>query len=804
MSIGFVCRNLSWLVVAFFALLIAPRLCAAQPFFFSLSSRFELSDSVEVPQADADTLSRLEQAKAFAGDQQWDEAVETLRQVMEKDLGRVIAASDRRYVSVREYCQMRLAVLPAQALALYRARIDAQAKRLFDDVVARHDVRALRDMLDQYFVSSTGDDALLALGDMALERGEHGVARASWEALIPTPPQSVPRDAFDRTIADDGLATERREQLQRWYQPDSAIPPAVYRLRTDEALTDETRRELVACWNDRNLPPNRLAYPDSDVDLASVRARLVLVSILEGSLERAADELVAFTAMHASARGRLAGLEVNYVESLTALLAGAKDWQPSAAGRDWPTFAGAMSRSHCGPAALAPDVVLWSEPISLPKAPVTDSFYPSPRVAETKNELLSYHPIVVGNLVAVNTQHEIRIYDLRTGKPAWGGDAVIFRPAEPIAERVHGTASTLGVARFTLTAHEGFLYARMGDPLTTRPEDSVNYHQPSYLVGLDLVGEGRLTWPPLRLEEKWAYEGSPVTDGKRVFVALRHGTRPQSHVACYDARTGRQLWRQFVASAETPSRGQSGECTHNLLTLVDDVVYVNTNLGAVAALAADTGHPLWIVRYPRAKKGDLNQRATHFYRDLTPCLYDRGRLIVAPADSESILAYDAATGLLLWETNLANDVVHLLGVGGDALWASGEKLWRINVMTGKVSYPWPEGPTPKGFGRGVLAGGKVYWPTVQAIHVFDQRTGQEQAPVMLEARGIHSGNLVAAGEVLVIASSDRLTALGPADYSAAGNTLGQGERAKPRTEQATRAPAPSGRTRPASQSASGR
>jgi hypothetical protein len=104
----------------------------------------------------------------------------------------------------------------------------------------------------------------------------------------------------------------------------------------------------------------------------------------------------------------------------------------------------------------------------------------------------------------------------------------------------------------------------------------------------------------------------------------------------------------------------------------------------------------------------------------------------------------------------------------------------------------------------VLAGGKVYWPTVQAIHVFDQRTGQEQAPVMLEARGIHSGNLVAAGEVLVIASSDRLTALGPADYSAAGNTLGQGERAKPRTEQATRAPAPSGRTRPASQSASGR
>ncbi len=136
---------------------------------------------------------------------------------------------------------------------------------------------------------------------------------------------------------------------------------------------------------------------------------------------------------------------------------------------------------------------------------------------------------------------------------------------------------------------------------------------------------------------------------------------------------------------------------------------------------------------PARKKGDLNQRATHFYRDLTPCLYDRGRLIVAPADSDSILAYDAATGLLLWETGLAKDVVHLLGVGGDALWASGEKLWHINVATGKVSYPWPEGPTPKGFGRGVLAGGKVYWPTVREIHVFDQRSGQEHAPIQLEA-----------------------------------------------------------------------
>jgi tetratricopeptide (TPR) repeat protein len=762
-NIGFACRT-TWLVGAGAWLslwLIVADSCQAQAFFYSFTSRFELSDAIEVPQADSDTRARLEQAKAFVADRQWDEAIEAFRQVMESAPGRVIAAGDRRFVSVREFCHMLIAALPADAVALYRSRVDPQAKHLFDEAIARHDTAALRRVTDQFFASASGDDALLALGDLALERGDHGQARAWYEKLIETPPQSVPRAPFEKSLGDEQITAEQRALLEHWYPPDSAEPPTAYVLRRDESLDDNTRLALVDFWRDRGLTAGRLAYPRSDLDLAGVRARLVLVSILEGSLERARGELAGFQAIHATAAGRLGGLDVNYAEALTALLAAAPSWPPTAVDREWPTFAGAMSRCKVAPVAFEPYAPLWAEPIVLPKAPATDSSYPSPRVAETKNELLSYHPIVVENLVLVDTQNEVRAYDLHTGKPAWGNDAVIYRPGEPVSERSHGMPSTLGVARFTLTAHAGLLYARLGDPLTTRPEDNSIYHQPSYLVGLDLGGEGRLVWPPIRLEDKWAFEGTPVTDGSRIYVAVRHGTRPQSHVACYDARTGRQLWRQFVASAETPARGQSGECTHNLLTLVDGMVFVNTNLGAVAALSAESGRPAWIVRYPRAKKGDLNQRATHFYRDLTPCLYDRGRLIVAPSDCESILAYDAATGLLLWETSLAKDVIHLLGVAGEALWASGEKLWRINVSTGKVSYPWPEGPTPKGFGRGILAGTKVYWPTSQSIHVFDQRTGEESAPIELESRGIPSGNLVAAGEILLIAGSERLTALGP-------------------------------------------
>ena len=63
----------------------------------------------------------------------------------------------------------------------------------------------------------------------------------------------------------------------------------------------------------------------------------------------------------------------------------------------------------------------------------------------------------------------------------------------------------------------------------------------------------------------------------------RADIRPQAHVACFDTTTGRMRWRRFICAAETPARAAMAECTHNLLTLAGGTIYVNTNLGAVAA-----------------------------------------------------------------------------------------------------------------------------------------------------------------------------------------------------------------------------
>lgn len=679
-------------------------------------SRYELSGTVEVDRAGREALALLDRAKALLADRQWGEAIDTLVRVMEGHGHKLVGVTERRFVSVRDYCHLQLASLPPEALKLYRDRVDPQAKRLFEDGVSRRAARPLLDLLDRAFASSWGDNALNALGEMALESGDYASARAYWEKIIPVP------------------------------------PPA-------------------------GAPSTWLSVPDTELDLAGIRARLVLVSILEGSLGRARDELAQLVRLHPNARGRFGGRTGEYAAVLSAMLAESAAWPKRRAAPDWPTFAGSPLRNGVGP--TAPDVgsPVWQ--VSLRRflvslKPAWGDSAPAARVAEDPKSPLSYHPIVLGNLVLVNNLSEILAFDLATGKPAWGHDrSLIYADAlDEDARQSYVPPGSLGLPRFTMTAYGGRLYARMGPAVTVRPQESRGVFGSGYLVCLDLSAEGRLAWkisPP----EGMAFEGAPLSDGTSVYVAMRRSeVQPQVHVACYDAQTGQPRWRQFVCAAEVPARGAAAEISHNLLTLRRDTLYCNSSCGAVAALAARDGRPLWVTLYPRALSGDLAKPPPHANRDLTPCLYDRGTLLVAPADSPRLFAVDAATGMILWQTGPElEDVVHLLGVAHDTLIASGHKLVWISMKPGeqgKVRHRWPDGSEKLGYGRGVLCGDCVLWPTRERIYVFDPATGQLKKDVPLVPRGITGGNLVVAGGRVLVAGEGTLVALGEASVKPPG------------------------------------
>ena len=150
---------------------------------------------------------------------------------------------------------------------------------------------------------------------------------------------------------------------------------------------------------------------------------------------------------------------------------------------------------------------------------------------------------------------------------------------------------------------------------------------------------------------------------------------------------------------------------------------------------------------------------------LTPCLYHGGIVIVAPSDSEELMALDALSGSVLWKRTLGDRIRHLLGVADGRLIVSGNQLWGLDVEPGRVQ--WRLGytdPSGHGYGRGLLAGDLVYWPLREEIFLVSQSQGTIERRVALKpVYGQTGGNLLIAGGRLVIAGPEELVVFGNPD-----------------------------------------
>src|SRR5262249_31708767 len=87
-----------------------------------------------------------------------------------------------------------------------------------------------------------------------------------------------------------------------------------------------------------------LHYPDPQLDLAAVRAKLLLSRLFRNDRQGWDEELKAFRAQHPKAEGALAGRKGAYADILEAL-AKKPDELAVLPPDAWPTFAGSPSRS---------------------------------------------------------------------------------------------------------------------------------------------------------------------------------------------------------------------------------------------------------------------------------------------------------------------------------------------------------------------------------------------------------------------------------------------------------------------------
>lgn len=725
---------------------------------FSLT---ELSPTVYVDEVGGDVRNQLDRVDQFSREGQWREAVDTLLRITESDESRLAAIRDDKDVGYRTYlplgkvANLKLnATLSAtesdQAIEYYRERIDPLARQWFEEADSANYPSSMRRMLTQCVSkslhSSYGDDALLALGELALESGKPDTARRYFSSI--------------------------HGELQ-WQRTKSQLPPWQRVVRGE--IVSSVERSLDAATTVTS------ATVGSNIPLADVWSRLVLASILNGDSRRAAAELSILKKRWPDAIGSIGGREQNYVEALSELMNVNRTLPTKTGDGSWRTFAGVPERSSVRRTSIdIPMEPSWRIPLlpakPSPISPRTQNL-PTEKAGEEPGALCSFFPVVVGDLVLVYDENRIRCLDLNTGDAIWSdhGDGEFFsnRPTTkanvrflPFEQRRRGVR--LSEQRFTLSATDTTLVA------TLSANNSPGGSGLPAIVGFDLQQEGIIQFGPAELlGGHWSFQGAPIIHRDRCWVGLRHNdATAQDHVACFDTRTGRELWRTRTSSADTPSRNLNRDFTNSLTTKHEDTIYFSSNLGSVAALSADDGSVRWITTYPRVGPSRRNLLDEPWYalRDLTPCIYHAGLLIVAPADSDRIFALHANSGELVWELDRAEDATQLLGVANGKLLLGGRRLWWIDVWTGKLASgmaanPFPSGElsAPNGFGRGILTTDAVYWPTRgrdgSQIHVMSNADGKpKRQPIDLTARHTTAGNLILSETHLLIAGPRELVA----------------------------------------------
>lgn len=635
---------------------------------------------------------------------QLTEAIELLRNISDTHAGKLVATTSGRYVNVQDYVQMLSAGLSPEGLRIYRAQLDPLLKPRFEAAREAADEVQLLKVLQQGYCCSFADDALLLLGNLAWDDGDVWRARSYWVQLLPAP---------------------RPKELG----------------------------EPVA-W---------LAYPDTDLDLGQIVARIILCSIHTGNRGEIQHELSGFAERYPEAKGHLAGREGNLLQILRDVARESESWTAPLETSVVETFAGSPQRFHIDSPAGDLGTLRWQASLR--------TFGEAPRRGFQQGALggVCYFPVVYGDVVLVNDDEYIYAYRLQTGQPAWSDetkDARIYISGfanQEIAQQRpfgEGLIGNIGLPRFTMTVADGRLYARMG---SVQPYSN---SRGGLLVCLDLAkGEGKPVWETFAssLDPEvggWIFEGSPLVIGSRLYVGMRRmNPQPQSNIACFDALTGKLIWNRKLCVGQTNPNFNDFDINQHLLTWGAGTLYYTTHMGAVAAVDPRSGTIKWIVSYPRVddtkQRHELNAR---LQRGPLPALFADGTLYVAPLDSDELMAFDAETGLIKWRRTFNRPIQSLLGVANGTLFVSGAELWAVATETGRIT--WKLGdpdPESHGFGRGLLVDDAIYWPTHEEIFVVAQETGAiRQRFPLFALNGQYGGNLVLAENHLLVAQPNRL------------------------------------------------
>lgn len=711
------------------------RCCIA--LFFMLGLPFGLMAQERIPeklifsQENQDLLGRLSFARKQIAEENWRKGIDTYQRLLQDHGDQLVPietaqeaqGSMYRSRQIRWLCHDDLANLPSPARKIYLQRINSIARNWLEKAREAKSDEALEKIVREAFSSSSADEALALLGDRAFERGD-----------------------FDLAL--------------RWWNRIASLPSSV---------------------NTKN--PNQLTHPEPSLDLAGIRAKMILAMIFAWDQFTAEKELEAFGRLHGDAKGTIAGKLRTY----SAML---KEWLQSSPADfqnqdSWPTFGG-NSQRNARVRSFSDVLPLTQSPTWQVPLPTSEPTKEREFLMKSRQELareLAYYPVVAENLVFVSHGHGILAVSLQDGKKKF--DISAEKGNEEVNSSPEGQTDKR-LRRHLVSVSQGKIFATLGSqrPLSNQKEKLA---QPSDLYCYDYRnladGQPQMVWrfaPKKGNDDDAAFLSAPLVHENRVYITQGRlsGFRLRHYLVCLDALSGEQLWESLLfeipqATIEDDYPVVSEPC----LTLAEENIIVTSHRSAILAVNKTTGILSWTCRYQ--SRGPITIEGRPSDREIGPCIYSGGRIYVAPMDAEKLFCLDANSGLLLWQRD-DRRIVHLLGVHkGRLLYSHAQGLHALALNGGEdesnsssniASWDQPNIGILPSFGRGLLLGDWYLWPTqdprfpLRVVHITDgqQEHGDLVFPPQLFEEFV-PGNCVYANGYLLVAGTTKLSCYAMSD-----------------------------------------
>ncbi|HWE04983.1 MAG TPA: PQQ-binding-like beta-propeller repeat protein [Tepidisphaeraceae bacterium] len=590
----------------------------------------------------AGAVEKLALAQKMERLKEWNKSADLYQEVIVKYADRVVPSQldkDKhiyQYTSITNRIQEQLAHWPPVGLEVYRARFEAPAQALLDGA-GPADAVTLNKVYSLYFVTDAGKQAGIRLIDLYLENGEYSAAAWLGDRLL-------------------------------------------------------------------SLQPNLLA------ERSAILYRTALAYQFSGDAEKAKARLQDLRGRFPNDRGTVRGKDVILADSLAreleAPVAGSQNGSPDS----WPIAWGDSSRGRISAAEGRPGARLYGVSLSKPnygsmsaeaKAQLEKGYGESIQEGQT----LGIMPVADRGELFFQDGSKLYGISMESGVPLPGWLQTYPNGGAFALPNTNGSPRGHQLT-VTITDHE--VLGIMGQP----------DQQAAQIPGLQQIGEPKLICLDRQTgKEKWSIapsqlpdlakdvrllqlSGSPLIVGDAVLVIAR-GAKTQfedCYVVAFDLATGKHRWSTYVASASTGAfmwgvpQSQGDSVSH--LAYANGRIYVQTNLGALAALDAYTGAVAWLDIYPTGLQNADRQNLNPFQQagqnvpprskpwTFNPVIVQNGVVFSLPTEGHNLLVYDAGGGIELKRIALddikakveqLSDLDTLVGVVGDNLLLAGEK-----------------------------------------------------------------------------------------------------------------------------------